>query len=166
MDKGILPKEEDSVKGLFCCIRRWLRLRWWFRWLKRLPTMPETQFQSLGQEDLLEKEMATHSSILAWKLPWTEEPGRLQSMGSQRVRHDWATSLSLFSLNSTGRQPGGPENTYQYQSKYNELSQMDPELTEEVKKIHKEPKVKATWENWGLKLQPGHTAREDEVKPR
>ena len=56
--------------------------------VKRLPTMPETQVQSLGQEDLLEKEMATHSSILAWKLPWTEEPGRLQSMGSQRVRYD------------------------------------------------------------------------------
>ena len=56
--------------------------------LKHLPTMQETQIQSLGGEDLLEKEMATHSSILAWKIPWTEEPGRLQSMGSQRVRHD------------------------------------------------------------------------------
>ena len=48
----------------------------------------ETRVQSLGPEDLLEKEMATHSSILAWKIPWTEEPGGLQSMGSQRVRHD------------------------------------------------------------------------------
>ena len=56
--------------------------------VKRLPTMRETQVQSLGQEDLLEKEMATHSSILAWKIPWTEKPGKLQSMGSQRVRHD------------------------------------------------------------------------------
>ena len=56
--------------------------------VKRLPTMQETRVQSLGQEDLLEKEMATHSSILAWKIPWTEEPGRLQSMGSQRVGHD------------------------------------------------------------------------------
>ena len=55
---------------------------------KRLPTMRKTQIRSLGQEDPLEKEMATHSSILAWKIPWTEEPGRLQSMGSQRVRHD------------------------------------------------------------------------------
>ena len=54
--------------------------------VKRLPTMCETQVQSLGQEDLLEKEMATHSSILAWKIPWMEGPGRLQSMGSQRVR--------------------------------------------------------------------------------
>ena len=56
--------------------------------VKHLPTMQETRVQSLGQEDLLEKEMATHSSILAWKIPWMEEPGRLQSMGSQRVRHN------------------------------------------------------------------------------
>ena len=56
--------------------------------VKRLPTMRETEVQSLGQEDLLEKEMATHSSIRAWKIPWTEKPGRLQSMGSQRVGHD------------------------------------------------------------------------------
>ena len=55
--------------------------------VKRLPTMGETQVQSLGREDPLEEEMATHSSILAWKIPWAEEPGRLQSMGSQRVRH-------------------------------------------------------------------------------
>ena len=52
---------------------------------KILPTMQETQVQSVGWEDPLEKEMATHSSILAWKIPWTEERGRLQSMGSQRV---------------------------------------------------------------------------------
>ena len=56
--------------------------------LKRLPAMRETRVQSLGQEDPLEKEMATHSSILAWKIPWMEEPGRLQSLGSQRVGHD------------------------------------------------------------------------------
>ena len=53
--------------------------------------MQETQVQSLGGEDPLEKQAATHSSVLAWKSPWTEEPGRLQSMGSQRVRHDLAT---------------------------------------------------------------------------
>ena len=63
--------------------------------VKRLSRMCETQVQSLGWEDLLEKEMAIHSSILAWKIPWTEEPGTLQSMGSQRVGHDWATSLSF-----------------------------------------------------------------------
>ena len=56
--------------------------------VKRLPAMWETQVQSLGREDPLEKEMAAHSSILAWKIPWTEEPGRLQSMGSQRVGHN------------------------------------------------------------------------------
>ena len=56
--------------------------------VKCLPTMRETWVQSLGQEDLLEKEMATYSSTLAWRIPWTEEPGRLQSMGSQRVGHD------------------------------------------------------------------------------
>ena len=56
--------------------------------VKGLPTMQETQVQSLGQEDPLEKEMATHSSILAWRIPCIEEPGRLQSMGSQRVGHD------------------------------------------------------------------------------
>ena len=63
--------------------------------VKRLPTMRETWVRSLGWEDLLEKEMAPHSSILAWKIPWTEEPGRLQYMGSQRVRHDCSTSLSM-----------------------------------------------------------------------
>ena len=56
--------------------------------VKHLVAMQETWVQSLGQEDPLEKEMVTHSSILALKIPWTEKPGRLQSMGSQRVRHD------------------------------------------------------------------------------
>ena len=59
--------------------------------VKNLPAMQETQeiwVRSLGQKDALEKEMATHSSILAWRIPWTKEPGRLQSMGSQRVGHD------------------------------------------------------------------------------
>ena len=56
--------------------------------VKCLPAMRETQVRSLGRDDPLEKEMATHSSTIAWKIPWTEEPGRLQSMGSQRVRHD------------------------------------------------------------------------------
>ena len=56
--------------------------------VKHLPTMWETQVQSLGREDTLEKEMATHSSTLAWTIPWTEKPGRLQSTGLQRVGHD------------------------------------------------------------------------------
>ena len=66
--------------------------------VKRLPEMQETRVRSLGGEDPLEKEMATHSSILAWKIPWTEKPGRLQSMGLQRVglHNSFATSLSFF----------------------------------------------------------------------
>ena len=56
--------------------------------VKNMPAMQETQIQSLGWEDPLEKEMAAHSIILAQRIPWTEEPGGLQSMGSQRVRHD------------------------------------------------------------------------------
>ena len=56
--------------------------------VKHLPAMQETKVLSLGREDTLEKEMATHSSILAWRIPWTEEPGGLQSTGLQRVRHD------------------------------------------------------------------------------
>ena len=56
--------------------------------VKSLPALWETQVRSLGGEDPLEKEMETHSSILAWRIPWTEEPGGLQSMGSQRIGHD------------------------------------------------------------------------------
>ena len=56
--------------------------------VKRLSTMWETWIRSLGQKDPLEKEMAIHSNTIAWKIPWTEEPGRLQSMGSQKVGHD------------------------------------------------------------------------------
>ena len=61
--------------------------------VKRPPAMRETWVRPLGWEDPLEKEMATHSSTPAWKIPWMEEPGGLQSMWSQRLRHDGATSL-------------------------------------------------------------------------
>ena len=64
--------------------------------LKHLPSMQETLVRSLGREDPLEKEMAIHSSILAWRIPWMEKPSRLQSMGSQRVGHDWVTSPSII----------------------------------------------------------------------
>ena len=64
--------------------------------VKCLPTMRETWVQSLGQEDLLEKEIAICSSILSWKIPWTEKPGRLQSMGSQRVREDFTFTFPFF----------------------------------------------------------------------
>ena len=63
--------------------------------IKSLPAVQETRIRPLGWDDPLEKEMATHSSILAWKIPWMEQPGGLQSMGSQRVGHFWATSLHL-----------------------------------------------------------------------
>ena len=74
--------------------------------VKRLSTMRETRVRSLGREDPLEKEMAIHSSTLAWKIPWTEEPGRLQSMGSQRVGHDRVTSLHYHKNNGVGRTRG------------------------------------------------------------
>ena len=64
--------------------------------IKYLPAMWKTQLRRLGRKDPLEKEMATHSSILAWRIPWTEEPGRLQSIGMQRVRHDWAPNTFTF----------------------------------------------------------------------
>ena len=63
--------------------------------VKNLPAMQETRLLSLGQKDALENGMATRSSLLAWRTPWKEEPGGLQSMGWQRVRHDWATEFQL-----------------------------------------------------------------------
>ena len=76
--------------------------------IKHLPAMQETRVRFLGWEDPLEKEMATHSSILAWRIPWTEEPGGLQSTGSQRVGHDWATSLTQIPWTE---EPGGLQST-------------------------------------------------------
>ena len=63
---------------------------------KNLPAMQETRVQSLDREDPLEKEMATHSNILAWEIPWMEEPGGLQSMGLQRVKHNSVTNTFTF----------------------------------------------------------------------
>ena len=74
---------------------------------KVLPMMQETRVQSLGREDL-EKEMALHSSILTWKIPWAEEPGRLQSMGSQRVGHDWGTWI-FFLFYPSGQFPNAED---------------------------------------------------------
>ena len=71
---------------IFYCITFWASLV--TQMVKSLPAMLETHVQSLGQEEPLEKEMATHSSTLTWEIPWTEEPGRLQPMGLQRVGHD------------------------------------------------------------------------------
>ena len=80
------------VSWTFFCWSRVLGASLVAQKVKRLPAMRETRVWFLVQEDPLEKEMAIHSSTLAWKIPWTEEPDRLQSMGSQRVGHDWATS--------------------------------------------------------------------------
>ena len=65
--------------------------------VKKPPAVQETRVWALGQEDPLEKEMATHSSVLAWRIPWAEEPGGSQSLGLQRVRHNWATNTFTFS---------------------------------------------------------------------
>ena len=75
----VLNSEIIMIKWSYCWSRKW-------------------QPRSLGRKDPLEKEMVTHSSSLAWRIPWMEKPGRLQSMGSQRVGQDWATSLSLSSI--------------------------------------------------------------------
>ena len=93
---------ESSSSGLLSWIRdlvpassvAWASLV--AKMVKLLPAMRETWVWFLGQEDPLKKEMAIHSSTLAWKIPWTEEPDRLQSMGLQRVGHDWAISLFTF----------------------------------------------------------------------
>ena len=78
MVKNLLTLQDTEVQWAFLVAQR----------LKHLPAMRETWVRSLGWEDTLEKEMATHSSILAWRIPWAEEPGGLQSTGSQRVGHD------------------------------------------------------------------------------
>ena len=86
----------NTIKNLYWLISLCI---WWYvvpslaQKVKRLPSMQETWVRFLSREDPLEKEMAIHSSTLAQRIPWTEEPDRLQSMGSQRVGHDWATSL-------------------------------------------------------------------------
>ena len=82
--------------------------------------MQETQVWSLGQEDPLEKGMATHSSILVWRIPWTEDPGRLQSMGSQRIRHNWASNITTISQKvQTSSYNINKYQKYNVQHKYN-----------------------------------------------
>ena len=77
-----------ALQGIRCTFSSELRASLVVQSVKNLPAVQETQVQSLGWEDPQEKEMATHSSIPAWKIPWTEEPGGLQFMGLQRVGHD------------------------------------------------------------------------------
>ena len=82
------PKTEPMSVMSPALLGRFLRSSLVAQMVKHLPAMRETRVRLLGWKDLLEKEMATHSSILAWRIPWTEEPGGLQSTGSQRVGHD------------------------------------------------------------------------------
>ena len=90
-----LFKETRDIRGTFH-VRMGVAQR-----LKGLPLMLETWVRSLGREDPLEKEMATHSRILAWRIPWTEEPGGLQSTGSQRVRHNLVTDQPINNIKCT-----------------------------------------------------------------
>ena len=83
--------------------------------------MQETGVQSLGQEDPLEEGMATHSSIFAWEIPWTEEPGQLQSIGSQRVRHDLVTKQRLQWSGSSGFESD-------FGSQWEELGKTSPDM--------------------------------------
>ena len=91
-----IPGDLSNRLGLVTSLHFWSSLV--AQMVKSLPAMQETWVQSLGREDPLEKDMATHSSILAWEIPWAEETGRLQSMGSQRVKHDWVLTLGLPTL--------------------------------------------------------------------
>ena len=95
---------QQSESVVYICISLLFWISFLFRvslvvqMVKNLPAMQETWVQSLSQEDPLEKDMATLSIILAWRIQWTEKPGRLQTMGSQRVRHDWATNTHFSSV--------------------------------------------------------------------
>ena len=89
--EGLLNLSANAFKILIDTVKLWASLV--AQTIKRLPTMRETLVRSLGREVPLEKAVATHSSTLAWKIPWTEESSRLQSMRSKRIGHDWATSL-------------------------------------------------------------------------
>ena len=92
-------QNHSSLNNFILCKTRLstrLRTSLGVQMVKHLSTMRETRVRSLGREDPLEKEMAIHFSTIAWKIPWTEELGKLQCMGSQRVGHDWATSLSTI----------------------------------------------------------------------
>ena len=93
MKPAFCARSYDGFKKKENIVTLQLRLPWGLRRQKHLPTMRETWVRSPDQEDPLEKERATHSSILAWKIPWTEEPCRLQSTGLQRVGHNGTTSL-------------------------------------------------------------------------
>ena len=93
---NIIKTEKYNKPIMFTSICYVKGLPWWLKMVKNPPAVQEMRVQSLGQEDPLEKGMTTHSSVLAWEIPWTEEPGRLQSMGLQRVRHHREPNTFFF----------------------------------------------------------------------
>ena len=96
-DLTLIPESGRSTRGGIGCPLQYSWASLVTQLVKNLPAMWETWVWSQGWEDPLEKRTATHSNILAWRIPWTEEPGRLQSMGSQRVGHNWVTFAFTFS---------------------------------------------------------------------
>ena len=135
--------------------------------VKNLPAMQETWVWSLGQEDPLEKGMATYSNILAWRIPWTEKPGGLQSMGSQRMVHDWVTNTShieLWSQTMNGIIPGIPQLTkYNCRHVTGQLaSQRKPEIcpilwsSSERSAITTGDSIARHTTFWALYVHPGH----------
>ena len=104
------------------------------RVVKNLPAMQETRVQSQGGEDPLEKEMSTHSSIFAWRIPCTEEPGGLQSMESQRVRHDWATNTFFLSPSFWSPIHPPPNSLYQYLLHWEKKKKEEPRNNSRFKK--------------------------------
>ena len=102
-EKILLPLRQLYQETLFCGKSE--NMGFPSGWVvKNSPVKQEMQVQSVGQKDPLEEEMAMHSSILDWKIPWKKEPGRLQSMGSQRVRHDWSDSAWPRKKKNTGQE--------------------------------------------------------------
>ena len=120
--------------------------------VKSLPAIQETQVQSLGQEDPLEQKKATHSSISAWRIPWIEEAGRLQSMGSQRVRHDRATNniLAFFFHWGLGEERQGSSYTSRYAGWVQHWGPRHMEMTEArlTKVAGRMTCVRNGWKNW------------------
>ena len=116
--------------------------------IKNLLATQKTRVWSLGWEDPLEKEKATHSSILAWRIPWTGEPGRLQSIGSQRVGHDWETGTGIHSRGLTDKQNSECDEHYQESNTKKESNTENQEMGAWGKQLLQAEVVHgtATWE--------------------
>ena len=121
--------------------------------VKNMPAIWETQVRSLDWEDPLEEGMATHSSILAWRIPWTEEPGGLQSMGSHRVRHDWATNTFTLPVLYLLYQPDSPDLIHK-------PHHMKESVTEPLS-----PGMGTSGISWALSVQFSHSVVSDSLQP-